>query len=320
MAVGTIKVKLLNAQPAVRTETPVAEPVSAPVPPPPPRTFTKGKAEVNIAIAAPTLTEAEDFLCGAYFGLVDAASGTSLSVYTQEFSTITRFAEIKSDLEDASRKPTGTEIKRSRDEVITDLSRCSVTVGQSGSKAMNIDINFTCIKPGALELSADAVLVILSAADPGVSEIKDAAERAAGNSPVYWIITGFDETERLWGGVNADPPKASVKKQLREKIGVPCRSGDHVAFAQTYGGIKIASRNGDIPTFVSHNVSRDYVPCGCHIPLIDAIISALKLKAGGGDAEILSAYNMVKNGFVKVEPIIGGWCEYYPGDEGGKTE
>ena len=315
MAFGTITVKMRGSQPMKKMPDIVA---------PPPAPVVKGTSEVRIAVAAPTLTEMEDLVCGIYFDLIEAAAPTSLSVYTREFQAVTRLADLKSELEAAARMPVGTPIRRVMEEGAADLGRCTITIGiPSGGApagcAAALDISFTHIVPGGAANAANAVFAMLNAGDPDMPKIKAAVERAAGNVPIYWIITGFEEMEYIFGGISAEPPKAAVKKALCKQAGIPRRENDRVAYAQIYGGIKLSGRSGNNAEFVSGSV-RDYMPIGCHFPVIAAVDNVLRIGANSGNSADRAACSALKTGFAYPDTVLKSWCGQHPEDGGDKEE
>lgn len=316
MAFGTISAEALKVQPTAKDEPKIITPM--------PASIEKGASEIDIAIVASGMTQAEDFVCGVYFNMVEASAGTSVSVYTHEFKTVTRLAEIKSELETASRKPTGTEIKRVREEYAADLSHCSITLGQSGSKSLTLDVNFSVTAPNtAGSADADAVFALLDLCCPDIEDIKTAALRTAGGTPVYWIVTGFEEAALLWSGDYGNAPKPHIKDSLRGRAGVPCRAGDHVAYVQMYGGIRFVRSDDSGATFLSHGVSRDYAPCGCHMPVLTAVEETLRHRANDAESADTAANTIrssLNTGFAKLNLMRDNWCEYYPGNEGDETK
>ena len=277
MAFGRIVVRACASKPMKsKKETPV-KPVVKTVTP-----QEKGMAALEILLVAPTCEEAADYLCGVYFNLVQTLTGSKLSAYTREFSTISRLSEIKQGLEEIILKPVGGSYVRRTAEDEMPMEQCTLTLGQAGNTALAMDLHFKLVTPAQVSgQEADAVIALLNCAeDPEVAarNIQMVRLGAAGR-PVFWVLANFEKKQLLWTSDGIAAPKVTMRSSLREQLGVSCQKNEYAVCAQIYGGLEFTGRKDGKAVLCSDYRCREYMPVGCHVPVIAMCEAVRKYRA-----------------------------------------
>lgn len=269
MAFGKIAVVSQKKKPAAPQQKEPVVQVRKPVP-----VYEKGSSVMEILLIAPTREEAQDFLCGVYFNLVQAVSGSQLTAYTREFSTVNNLSERKQNLEEAILKPVGKEFIRRAAEDELPMDQCSITLAQSGNTALSLDLHFTWASPReAAGRQADVVFALLNCAESQekAADYMQAARNAASGCPVFWILTNFEQKNLFWASDGDNAPKTQLRSSLRELLGVSCGSWEYAAYAQIYGGLEFVRRDGGNAVVQTTQRCREYMPVACHIPVFAAV-------------------------------------------------
>lgn len=248
----------------------------------PPKVYEKGASVMEILLVAPTCAEAEDFLCGCYFNLNKAVSGSSLTAYTREFPTINRLTETKHLMEETILKPVGREIVRAAAEDELPLEQCNITVSQAGNTALSLDLHFTWAAPGtAAGHQADVVFALLNCAEAQSAAASiNAARNAAAGSPVIWILSNFEKKNVFWAIDGTTAPRAQLRRELQELLGLSCGNGEYAVYAQLYGGLEFIGRNGGNAVLRTDRRCREYMPVACHVPVFMAVEAVRRYRAG----------------------------------------
>lgn len=309
MAFGSIQVVSLE------------QPQAAPRPAPEmtrPAPEAAGRGTVDIVLAAPTLAEADDFLCGVYFNLGQVLSGSSASVYTRQLAAITRLVEIKQELELRCAAPVGQESVRTIPEGSAPLTGTVLTLSRSGSQTLALDLRFRCVTPAALSTagSADAVWVLLGQ-DEASRSMAQAVRRELPGRAVFWIAAGFEGRYILPANHPSHALDAAARGEMCARLGVPCTPGDSVGFAQTYGALEPVRRGGQGEAVVrTHQRCREYTPVACHLPVYKTLEEAMgrrrELSAGCGELWV-----MLQAGFAPWLTAWNDWCGTLAGERKG---
>lgn len=246
-----------------------------------PVTFDKGASVIEILLIAPTCEEAEDFLCGSYFNLIQVVGGSGLTVYTREFSTITKLTETKQLMEEVILKPVGKEIVRATPKDEVPLEQCTITLAQAGNTALSVDLHFVWATPStAVGHQADVVFALLNYAESQVSQAcVNAARQAATNYPLIWIISNFENKQLFWSVDGNTAPKAQLRKELRELLNLTCNANEYISYMQFYGGLEFLGRSGGNVLLRSDRRCREYMPVGCHVPAFVAIDAVRRFRS-----------------------------------------
>lgn len=304
MAFGTIQVVDAAPRPASRPKRPPA-PAASHRPAP----ALSGKGVVQIAVIAPTLAETDDLLCGVYFNLEQLLSGSDLSVYTRDLSVITRLVEIKQDLETRCTAPVGQESLRTIPEGSAPLNGAVLTVGESGRQTVSMDLCFHCVTPAALSEvgGADAVWVLLGQ-DESARRLAETVARQMPDRSVSWLVTGFESKSALLANDPSLALEVRERKEMCTGLGVPRIPGDHVVFAQLYGGLEFVRRDSEGAAVRTHQRHREYTPAACHLPVYTAVGEAMgrrpELNAACG-----GLLTMLQAGFAPWLEQWDSWCE-----------
>lgn len=269
MAFGKIMVNALAAAPQKKKkEAPIQPAVkAAPV-------QEKGDCVVNILLVAHSCEEAADYLCGAYFNLVQALGGSNLTAYTREFSTISKLSETKQSLEEMVLKPVGREYIRRTAEDEVAFDQCTMTLGQTGNPSLGLNVHFIWGEPGSVAgAPADVVFVLLNCAEGAETAARtmNTVRSGASGRPVFWILTNFENRKLFWHTDGDAAPKVEIRSKLREILDVSCRPGEYVAYAQIYGGLEFADRKNGKAVLRTDARCREYMPVGCHVPVIAGV-------------------------------------------------
>lgn len=287
MAFGKIAVISQSRKPAApRQKEPVVQ-VKKPVP-----VYEKGSSVMEILLIAPTCEEALDFLCGVYFNLVQAVSGSQLTAYTREFPTINNLSERKQTLEESILKPVGREFVRRASEDALPLDQCTITLAQSGNPALSLDLHFTWASPReAGGRQADVVFALLNCSEDQEQAALSiqAARSAASGRPVFWILTYFEQKSLFWAADLDNLPNAQLRGSLRELLGVSCGSWEYAAYAQVYGGMEFVRRDGGNAVVRTNQRCREYMPVACHIPVFAAVDTLRRFRANQNENAVPDA-------------------------------
>jgi len=305
MAFGVIQVT------PVRSRSRVAPGSAPPLP--------NGGERLSILLVADSLTRAEDFLCGVYFNLVSAASGSGLSVYTRQFETITRLSELKQQLEQAALAPAGREVARDAGEY-PPLRQAVLTLGLAGRASPFLDLAFTCAAPGAAgEGGGEAVIALVDAhAGPNAARaVGELARRAAGGGSVIWVITGFEDAMLLSDDAPAPPPQDDLRLSLRAGLELSPGEEDMVTYAQLYGGLELVRADGEGGSVMrSHPDCLDYVPAACHLGVLTAV--GLRARQCPAGTPLSQLWPLIWKRFQTWSTGRAGWLEN--GREDGQHE
>ena len=269
MAFGKIAVARQKQKPAAPQQKEPVVRVKKPAP-----VYEKGSSVMEILLVAPTREEALDYLCGVYFNLVQAVSGSQLTAYTREFATINQLSERKQNLEEAILKPVGREFVRRAAEEELPLEQCTIILAQSGNTALSLDLHFTWASPReAGGRQADVVFALLNCSEgqEKAAGCMQAVRSAAAGRPVFWILTNFEQKSLFWTSDGDGAPKTQLRSSLRELLGVSCGSWEHAAYAQVYGGLEFIRRDGGNAVVQTTQRCREYMPVACHIPVFAAV-------------------------------------------------
>ena len=307
--ISVVPVKAARPKKKPEQQVPVAEVKEEPKKQAP---RSSGAVSVNMQVIANSSAEAADFLCGVYFTMSRQMAGSEISVYTREFTTITRLTELKQELEESILKPVGREIRRATPEEGEPLANCVLTVGQSANQKLTLDMVCSTVAPGAASGADFAVAVINWAEGPeGIARIRAAA--AAQSCPVVWVVCGFESQKFFWAEDPTDFPKPSLRGSLTEELGISGKQGDVVAFAQVYGGLEFASRQADgSAVYRTHRKCREYMPVGCHAGIFAAMAEILRGREPDPAVDTLRL--MLENKLQEIQ----GWYTLRSGKEGGK--
>lgn len=308
MAFGKLTVKAYASAPKKNIKAPSVKPAVKSYP-----LQEKGISSLNLLLIAPTCEEAEDYLCGLYFNLLQALTGSSLTAYTRDFTTINRLSELKQNLEEIVLKPVGGSYIRNTAEGETSLNPCTLTLGQSGNTALAMDLHFTCAEPeGAANQSADAVIVLLNCAESAEAAAKNitAARAAAAGRPVFCILTNFEKTQLFWGSDENTVPSVNLRRSLCELLHVSCQKNEYAVYAQIYGGLTFTDRKDGKAQLCANPKCREYMPVSCHIPVLLLMDALRKYRSG-------LAEDTVDNGALEKLHVLmgphsdkaGGWYD-----------
>lgn len=238
-----------------------------------PAVYDRGASVIEILLVAPTCEEAEDFLCGCYFNLIEAVGGSGVTAYTREFSTITRLTETKQLMEEVILKPVGRELLRTTPKDELPLEQCTITLAQAGNTALAVDLHVTWAAPAAAAgHQADVVFALLNCAEPQSAMVcMDAARQASGGRPLIWIVSNFENRQLFWSVDGSTAPKVQLRRELQELLSLSCNANEYVSYAQLYGGLEFVARKDGFVCLRSDRRCREYMPRGCHVPAFVAI-------------------------------------------------
>lgn len=247
----------------------------------PPMVFDRGASVMEILLIAPTCEEAEDFLCGCYFDIIQAVGGSRLTAYTKEFSTITRLTEIKQLMEETILKPAGRELLRKTPEDGVPFEQGTITLGQAGNPALAVDLHFTWSSPSLVAgRQADAVFVLLNCAQPQAAQICiHAARQAAAGYPLIWVVSGFENKKVIWSEDGNSTLSVQLRRELRELLGLTSGAGEYAAYVQLYGGMEFVGRTDGSALLRSDRRCREYMPMGCHVPVFVAMDAVRRFRS-----------------------------------------
>ncbi len=243
----------------------------------------KGSSVVEVLLIAPTGEEAGDFLCGLYFDLVQAVSGSQVTAYTREFPTINRLSETKQSLEEMTAKPVDREFVRRAAEDDQPLNQCTITIGQAGNTALALDLHITAVTPdGAGGRQADVVFALVNCAEDrqAAAASMGAARSAAGGKPLIWILSNFEQKSLFWLEQGDAAPKVQLRDSLRAQMELSCGSWEFAAYTQIYGGLEFVRREQGKAVLRTNYHCREYMPVGCHAPVFAAVEALRRYRAG----------------------------------------
>lgn len=233
-------------------------PAPLPVPPPQINPFLANNAvsRINVCIAAASVAQAEDFLCGLYCNAVDDLGESAALIYTRDRKTLSMLTDTKQKLQRMVARPSGTVIMGGA--ASEQASFYQLTVANAGVQRGAVDIFFICCPYSQLASfsSSDVIAVILNATSPDREEIRT-------EKPVNYIITGFEKERTYYFEEGDSPPCEALRERLKQITGVRLKAGDRVSYAQVYGGASVTAVEGGSPIYSVANNCRDYVPTGC---------------------------------------------------------
>lgn len=314
MAIGKMQVLLQNShkkQSTKKSNSPKSEEILNVKP----ASYMKGSQHMDIVLLAPTKEEAEDFLCGLYFDLMQCFAGKGVSVYTNEFATITKLAEVKQDLEASIMKTPGSRVYRAISQDEENLTKCTFTLSQSANQSLSLDLNFKCVT--SLENgceTADFVLVLVNSQENGEfnQKILNNMSDFTTKSPVFLAVCGFENEAVYWEADGPIPFKAELRHRLTEKIGISAKENEWISFVQLYGGLEFAERDEQgLPLFKVSQRCRDYMPFACHIPIIAGIFevwNGRKNSEQGLEPAAQTLYSMLSGSFAYWAQVQDTWC------------
>lgn len=246
-----------------------------------PTAFDKGASVIEILLIAPTCEEAEDFLCGCYFNLIEAMGGSGVTAYTREFSTITRLTETKQLMEEVILKQVGRELLRTTPKDEQPLQQCSITLAQAGNTALAVDLHITWAAPAAAAgHQSDVVFALLNCAEPQSAMVcMNAAQQASGDRPLIWIVSNFENRQLFWSVDGSTTPKVQLRRELLELLSLSCNANEYVSYAQLYGGLEFVARKDGFACLRSDRRCREYMPRGCHVPVFVAIDAVRRFRS-----------------------------------------
>ena len=297
MATGTITVRQIRTvknnraavpQTAVPPRTP--EVFIPPTVPPKPQTvmhapppalqitpFTGNGAvnKINICIAAPTMAQAEDFLCGIYTDAVNDLGGSQILIYTKHAATLSMLTGRRQYLQHIAARPSGTVIMGGAPSE----KSCAyiLTVANAGMRSSEVDLVFNCCDYsmlGAFSWCDISLMLINSSLPESVLPV---------GSPVDYVMSGF-EGDRVYYFEEGDaPPAPFIKERLRCRSGLKLGAGSTVSYAQVYGGATVTAVEGGAPVYTVSSLCRDYIPIGCARVLFNMLCGlAVKRKINQG--------------------------------------
>lgn len=270
MAIGKITVRPVKT---VRNTTlkqaapkPAPPPPQAPTPPPPPpvqvNPFVVNNAvnRVSVCISAPTVAQAEDFLCGIYCNAVSDLGESGVVIYTRDRNTLSMLTAKKQYLQRISTRPAGTVIMGGA--ATGQTSTYLLTLANAGVQRGAVDIYFSCCTYSQLGAfsGSDIVTVLTDGTHP-----EDTGKTAAISSgrPVTYVITGFEKERTYYFEEGDAPPCEALRERLRQSSGIKVKAGDRVSYAQVYGGAEVTALEGGSPVYSISGKCRDYLPIGC---------------------------------------------------------
>ena len=222
------------------------------IPKPVPQPSVKGTAVINITVAASTVLEATDYICGAFFNMVHMTRGTDITVYTREFAAIRRFTQRKTALENAvftSDEPTARAMEEG-----DGLADCTVTISEAGNQELSLDINFHCVTKDAARADADAVIFLLR---PG-----EKAPPAVADVPTFYVACGFERQNVFYEETPLPAFRAKYREELAEEREIKRAGGVYFGCVQVYGGLVLTGRKDGVPIFKTYDNCRDYTHSG----------------------------------------------------------
>lgn len=279
----------------------------------------KGTSVMEVLLIAPTGEEAWDFLSGLYFDLIQAVSGSQLTAYTREFSTINRLSENKQLLEETIAKPVGREFVRRPAEDGLPMEQCTITVGQSGNPALTLDLHVTWVTPaGTGGRQADVVFALLNCAEgrQAAAECMRAAKSAAAGHPVFWILSNFEQQSLFGPSDGGSVPRVQLRDSLRELLEVSCGAWEFASYAQVYGGLEFVRREDGKAVLRTDYRCREYAPVACHVPVFVAVEVLRRYRANQNESAAPDA--ALEKIWLLMQPqyeLVRGW--YDNGANGG---
>lgn len=232
-----------------------------------------GALHMNVAIVAKSVQEAANYLCGLYFNTGAAMAGRTNACYTQDFATICRLAELKQELEYEVLQPVGSEISIRGPMEGETLAHCVLNMGQPGKQADSAELEFRWAATASAVAGADIAVVLVN-----LTEDNDALKKAAADlaCPVVWVVWGFEQNA-LFEPEEADPGiEPTVLRLLTQNASIAGKQTDVLSFVQLYGGLRLLNRLDDgTANLETWRKCREYVPVGCHVGLMAAMLAAL---------------------------------------------
>lgn len=249
------------------------------VPPIPARSDTPGTTvTLDIPIIAHSAGEASDYLCGIYFAL----QGRRIHARTHSFSAISQLAQIKQDLEEATRQKIGTNVRRQSEG---SLRQCQLTVGLAADPTLSLALQLRSCLPGSA-VSGDLAIALVNFADPAEETAKLVKACASLPCPVLWVICGFEARQLFWSDDPIRGPQEDTLAKFSSALSLPRRDGDILSLAQLYGGLIFRERQGGDLLCQTHSTCREYLSVGCQMGLLAAIHSILQTHTADGAASL----------------------------------
>lgn len=272
--------------------------------------YGDGLDEVRIAIIAPTMIQAKDFVCSMYCNMLSFVEGRELSLYTRDHPTILLLSEAKQNLEMMATKPVGTAIRNNLTGYNNGMH--TVTVGQTGNQTVSLDIHFLCgtYSDMSAVASAESVIVLLNFYDESMSaENVNSMVSMLGNRNINWVVSGFEGEKIYYSSDLTSPPPVALRKKIKEKFNVLTKKGDTLSYVQAYGGLIVTGREENEPVYGAVRDCRDYFPIGCEYPLVTALCDIAEHRSNKGAALALME-NKVKE-ITKAKRTSPAWKEKY---------
>ncbi len=274
MAIGKITVRPVKTvkQPTVKQPTvkqpPVKQAVPKPAAPPPPApTLQVNPLAVNnavnrmsICIAAPTVSQAKDFLCGIYCNAVSDLEGSEILIYTRDRRTLSMLTERKQQLQRTATRKAGTMVIGSPGAEQAETYVLNLASAKRQREAA--DMFFICCSYSQLACAptCDAVAVLVDSTAQGVAEKLPVVPA---DKSVNYIICGFEKERTYYFEEGDSPPCEALRAKLKAGLGTENRIGYTVSYAQVYGGLQVIAVEGNAPVYSVSESCRDYIPVGC---------------------------------------------------------
>lgn len=272
--------------------------------------YLDGMDVVRVAIIAPTMIQAKDFICSSYCNMLRFVEGRSLSLYTRDHPTILLLSEAKQNLEIMSTKPLDVPVKNNLSSFNDGMH--TITIGKSGDHTVSLDINFLCgtYSDISAAASAESVIIILNFADESMTSDKtEALVSMFGNRNVNWVISGFEGKKIFYSDDFTTAPSASLRRNLKEKFNVLRKTGDTLSYAQIYGGLTVTGQDSAAPVYRTVRDCRDYLPVGCAYPLVYALQDIATHRSNKGPA--LSYMENIMKDIIRTKRTADGWKEVF---------
>lgn len=253
-------------------------------------------ADLSILLVAPTVAEAEDFMCSLYFEAGRVLTQNGISVYIKDYQSINRMISAKRMLDISCSKRVGTEVVRGES---SGLSGSTVFIGPSGQQSKSAALHFFCATPQNMS-SHNLIWALVNLQNTAdARSFISSVRSAAGGRRVLWILMGGESVSPIFTDDPRDIRQIGMKK-LSAGIS-DLLNGEIAIWAQVYGGLILSRHESGSTVLITHQKCREYIPHGCILPLQTAFRTSLD--NAESEAE--------KNAFSNLLAGFGDWINCY---------
>ncbi len=268
-----------------------------------------GADSIRVCVAAPTVAQAKDFVCGLYYNMLSFLESSGLSLYTRDRTTLSMLTETKQYLEYAVSKRIGTELKYNPQQ--WDSATYVLTVSKAANQKLSTDMHFKCISYSQLGSAngGEALFVLLNCSQTDASY--EPLFASLSQRPVNWIISGFEKEKIYYCEEPDSPPPARLRENFKQRVSLTVKNADTVSFAQVYGGLTVERNEGGLPVYTTIAACRDYLPISCDIAFVGFMLDVKKRQSAGNTGALSLISGMIEETVFRKGAPAASWRETY---------